>query len=73
MLFEDDYESMQDLKEYIEEEIHWEVWSLQPRLDVLERLRHEHFDVVVVDLMIDPTSFDAEGRSRTCTSSVSHG
>ena len=61
LLFEDDYESMQDLKEYIEEEIHWEV-MLSAQTDVLERLRHEHFDVVVVDLMIHPTSFDAEGR-----------
>jgi len=52
---------MQDLKEYIEEEIHWEV-VLSAQTDVLERLRHEHFDVVVVDLMIHPTSFDAEGR-----------
>ncbi len=61
LLFEDDYESMQDVKEYIEEEIHWEV-VLSAQTDVLERLRHEHFDVVVVDLMIHPTSFDAEGR-----------
>jgi CheY-like chemotaxis protein len=61
LLFEDDYESMQDLKEYIEEEIHWEV-VLSAQTDVLERLRHEQFDVVVVDLMIHPTSFDAEGR-----------
>jgi CheY-like chemotaxis protein len=61
LLFEDDYESMQDLKEYIEEEIHWEV-VLSAQTTVLERLRHERFDVVVVDLMIHPTSFDAEGR-----------
>jgi len=61
LLFEDDYESMQDVKEYIEEEIHWEV-VLSAQTDILERLRHEHFDVVVVDLMIHPTSFDAEGR-----------
>ncbi len=61
LLFEDDYESMQDVKEYIEEEIHWEV-VLSAQTDILERLRHEQFDVVVVDLMIHPTSFDAEGR-----------
>jgi CheY-like chemotaxis protein len=61
LLFEDDYESMQDVKEYIEEEIRWEV-VLSAQTDILERLRHEHFDVVVVDLMIHPTSFDAEGR-----------
>jgi CheY-like chemotaxis protein len=61
LLFEDDYESMQDVKEYIEEEIHWEV-VLSAQTDVLDRLRHEQFDVVVVDLMIHPTSFDAEGR-----------
>jgi len=61
LLFEDDYESMQDVKEYIEEEIRWEV-VLSAQTDVLDRLRHEQFDVVVVDLMIHPTSFDAEGR-----------
>jgi CheY-like chemotaxis protein len=61
LLFEDDYESMQDLKEYIEEELHWEV-VLSAQTDILDRLKHERFDVVVVDLMIHPTSFDADGR-----------
>ena len=61
LLFEDDYESMQDLKEYIEEELAWKV-ELSAQTDILERLKDERFDIVVVDLMIHPTSFDAEGR-----------
>lgn len=61
LLFEDDYESMQDLKEYIEEELGWQV-ELSAQADILARLARERFDVVVVDLMIHPTSFDAEGR-----------
>ena len=60
LLFEDDYESMQDLKEYIEEELGWQV-ELSAQTDILERLKRERFDIVVVDLMIHPTSFDASG------------
>lgn len=61
LLFEDDYESMQDLKEYIEEELGWQV-ELSAQVDILERLKRERFDLVIVDLMIHPTSFDAAGR-----------
>ena len=61
LLFEDDYESMQDLKEYIEEELGWQV-ELSAQADIPERLKRERFDIVVVDLMIHPTSFDASGR-----------
>jgi CheY-like chemotaxis protein len=61
LLFEDDYESMQDLKEYIEEELGWQV-ELSAQADIPERLQREKFDLIIVDLMIHPTSFDAEGR-----------
>jgi len=61
LLFEEDFESMYDLKEHLEEDIGWDV-ELTADRSLLERLRHERFDLIVVDLMIRPTSLDAEGR-----------
>jgi CheY-like chemotaxis protein len=61
LLFEEDFESMRDLKEHLEEEMEWDV-ELTADRSLLERLGHERFDLIVVDLMIRPTSLDAEGR-----------
>jgi CheY-like chemotaxis protein len=61
LLFEDDFESMRDLKEQLEEEMGWSVELIADR-SLLERLRHERFDLIVVDLMIRPTSLDANGK-----------
>jgi CheY-like chemotaxis protein len=61
LLFEEDFESMRDLKEHLEEEMGWDV-ELTADRSLLERLGHERFDLIVVDLMIRPTSLDAEGR-----------
>jgi CheY-like chemotaxis protein len=60
LLFEEDYESMRDLKEHIEEEMGLYV-ELTADAGLLERLSRERFDLVVVDLMIYPTSLDAHG------------
>ena len=61
LLFEEDFESMRDLKEHLEEEMGWDV-ELTADRSLLERLGHERFDLIVVDLMIRPTSLNAEGR-----------
>ena len=61
LLFEDDYESMRLFKEYIEEEMGWYV-DLTADRSLLERLSYEHFDLIIVDLMIRPKSFHTDGK-----------
>ena len=61
LLFEEDFESMRDLKEHLEEEMGWDV-ELTAHRSLLERLSHERFDLITVDLMIRPTSLDADGK-----------
>jgi CheY-like chemotaxis protein len=51
LLFEDDYESMCDLKEHLEEMLDWDV-ELTADAGLLERLKNERFDLIIVDLMI---------------------
>jgi CheY-like chemotaxis protein len=51
LLFEDDYESMCDLKEHLEEMLGWEV-ELTANVELLKRLKNERFDLIIVDLMI---------------------
>ncbi len=60
LLFEDDYESMRDLKEHLEEDTGWEV-TLSAEAGLLDRLKRERFDLVVVDLMVHPVSPNADG------------
>ncbi len=61
LLFEDDFESMRHLKEHIEEELGWCV-ELTAEESLLKQLGRERFDLVVVDLMIQPTGLDADGQ-----------
>jgi CheY-like chemotaxis protein len=61
LLLEDDFESMRDLKEYLEETQGWYV-ELSAERGLLERFRSERFDLVVLDLTIRPISLDAQGR-----------
>ena len=61
LLFEDDFESMHDLKEHLEETMGWHV-ELTADRGLPERLGQERFDLVIVDAMIRPTSLDAEGK-----------
>jgi CheY-like chemotaxis protein len=60
LMFDDDFESMRYLQEYVETELGWHA-ELSAERGLLERLSHERFDLVVVDLMIHSTSFDAQG------------
>lgn len=61
LLFEEDFESMRDVKEHLEETLGWHV-ELTAEKALLERLSRERFDLIVVDVMIRPKSLDAEGK-----------
>lgn len=61
LLFDEDFESMRDLKEHIEEEFGWYV-ALTAEQSILERLSRERFDLLLVDVMIHPVSLDADGQ-----------
>ena len=55
LLLDDDYESMHNLQIYLEEELGWEV-EFSAEKNLLERLKREKFDLLIVDLMIRPKS-----------------
>jgi CheY-like chemotaxis protein len=61
LLFEEDFESMRDLKEHLQETFGWHV-ELTADARLLERLSDERFDLIVVDTMIRPKSPDAHGK-----------
>lgn len=61
LLLDDDYESMQNLKEHLEEEMGWEV-KLTAENTLLERLCQERFDLLLVDSMIHAESRDSQKR-----------
>jgi CheY-like chemotaxis protein len=61
LFFEDDYENLRDLREYLERDLGWQI-EVTAAAGILERLASEAFDLIVVDLMIRPTSLDAEGK-----------
>jgi CheY-like chemotaxis protein len=58
LLFDDDYESMVVVKQYLERALSLQI-ELTAERTILERLANERFDLVCVDLMIHPTSLNA--------------
>jgi len=60
LFFEDDYESLQALKEHLELDRGWEV-TLTARASLLQDLSQIKYDLVLLDLMIPPESLDAQG------------
>jgi CheY-like chemotaxis protein len=60
LIFDEDYESMRDLKEHLEQELHYDV-VLTAEASLPERLQRERFDLILVDIMIHPKSPDAMG------------
>jgi hypothetical protein len=60
LLFDDDYEGMLALKNVLQEIFGYRV-ELTAAQTLPERLNQERFDLVCVDLMIHPISFDADG------------
>ena len=61
LIFDEDFESMRDLKEHLEEELSYEV-VLSADAGLVHRLRTERFDLVLVDIMIHPKSPDSVGQ-----------
>ncbi len=61
LIFDEDHESMRDLKEHLEQEMGYEV-ALTAQANVPQRLRQERFHLVLVDIMIQLKSPDAEGQ-----------
>jgi CheY-like chemotaxis protein len=62
LFFEDDYENLRDLREYLELDLGWRI-EVTAEEGILERLGRERFDLIMVDLMIRPESLDAQGNS----------
>jgi CheY-like chemotaxis protein len=60
LFFEDDYDNLRDLEEYLELDLGWQI-EVTAKESILARLATETFDLLVVDLMIRPESLDAEG------------
>ena len=60
LFFDDDFESMASTKEYLERERGWSV-ELSAERTILDRLKRERFDLILVDIMIRPASLDAAG------------
>ncbi len=59
LLFDDDYESMEPLKLFLEAVNGFSV-ELTAQVDILQRLAQERFDLLCIDLMIHPISLDAQ-------------
>jgi CheY-like chemotaxis protein len=58
LIFDDDYESMEPLKLFLEEVSGYRV-ELTAQAEIVQRLATEHFDLLCIDLMIHPISLDA--------------
>jgi len=61
LLLDDDYESMLDLKTYLQEELGWDV-ELSANKALLQRLSIEPIDLIILDLMIRPFSIDGNNK-----------
>jgi PleD family two-component response regulator len=59
LMLDDDFESMQNLQVFVKKELQIDV-ELTAEKSILQRLDEERFDLLVVDLMIHPRSFNAE-------------
>jgi CheY-like chemotaxis protein len=62
LFFEDDYENLRDLQDYLEQDLGWQI-EVTAEASILERLGTETYDLIVVDLMIRPESLDAKGNN----------
>jgi CheY-like chemotaxis protein len=60
LLFEENLESMRDLRDYLLEEYGWDV-TISAERGILDRLRTERFDLVCVDVMILQKSLNEAG------------
>jgi CheY-like chemotaxis protein len=61
LLFDDDYESMLPLKEYLENTERYRV-ELTAAHSIMERLRLVRFDLICIDLSIHPNGLDGQNQ-----------
>jgi CheY-like chemotaxis protein len=61
LVLDEDYRGMHDLKDVIEEELGWTV-VLSAEQNILQQLRTERFDLLLVDMMIHEKGFDAKDK-----------
>jgi CheY-like chemotaxis protein len=61
LMLEDDFESMHNLQTFVGKQLNMEV-ELTAEKSLLKRLGQEQFDLLVVDLMIKPKSFNEENQ-----------
>jgi CheY-like chemotaxis protein len=59
LMLDDDFESMHYLQSFVGKQLNMDV-ELTAEKSLLQRLRQEQFDLLVVDLMIKPKSFNGE-------------
>jgi CheY-like chemotaxis protein len=62
LFFEDDYDNLRDLKEYLELDLGWEV-LVSAEASLPDQLAAVKFDLILVDIMIRPESLDAQGNT----------
>ena len=60
LFFEDDYDNLRHLREYLETDLGWQV-EVTAEAGILERLATEAFDLILIDIMVRPESLDAQG------------
>lgn len=60
LFFEDDYENLRHLREYLERDFGWQV-EVTAEQSILERLGTKAFDMILIDIMVRPESYDPQG------------
>jgi CheY-like chemotaxis protein len=63
LMIEDDYQSMQYLRSYLESNMGWEVVLIAEK-ELLEKLSTNRYDLILLDLMIRPQSPDSSGKMK---------
>ncbi len=61
LMLDDDFESMHNLQSFVGKQLDMDV-ELTAEKSLLQRLGKEQFDLLIVDLMIRPKSFNGENR-----------
>jgi CheY-like chemotaxis protein len=61
LMLDDDFESMHNLQSFVGKQLDMDV-ELTAEKSLLERLGQEQFDLLIVDLMIKPKSFNGENQ-----------
>ena len=61
LMLDDDFESMQNVQVYAKKELNMDI-ELTAEKSLLQRLGEEKFDLLIVDLMIHPRSFNGDNQ-----------